>query len=158
MAGASSTATAGGAVAPPVRIPHRALAEAILNRARSMPANDRMELRFALEPEDLGPVRVQIVSRGDRIEVRIVAHSGAAVDALGNGLSRLTSQLVEAGFRDPAVQLALDDSGGGGARRDHGESGQSPGDRPFVPEPSVFDASMRPDGASAASGRLDRTA
>ena len=141
------------------RIPHQDLAEALVARARALPANGSLELRFALEPEDLGPVRVQIVSRGEQIEIRILATSGAAVEALGTGLGRLTSQLVEAGFKDPAIQLALGDSADPGGRRSAHDTGDHPHrPRSFVRERPVLESLVRPDGSALRAGRLDRTA
>ena len=47
-------------------------------RARALPPNGTLELRFALEPEHLGPVRIRIESHGEMLRIRIVASSGAS--------------------------------------------------------------------------------
>jgi hypothetical protein len=140
------------------RLAHVDLAGAIAARSRALPAEGSVELRFALEPEDLGPVRVQILSRGERIEVRILAATGAAVDAIGTGLSRLTSQLVEAGFRDPSIELALDDAGGSGGRHETADGGERPPrDRRSATARAATDC-LVPTAGRAPAGRLDRTA
>ena len=107
----SGRATASGTTS----LPPSAMVGAILARARSMPRNGSIELRFALEPNDLGLVRVRIETSGKTMRVQIAAASGGAVDALQSGVSRLTGQLQQAGFQDPDVQLSLDDAANGSA-------------------------------------------
>jgi hypothetical protein len=86
-----------------------ALAETIVARARSLAGDGSLEVRFALEPEDLGTVRIRIEARGDELRIRIVASSVSAAEALSVGLSRLTAQLTENGGRPPLIDLAFED-------------------------------------------------
>jgi hypothetical protein len=158
IAGGTGTASLAAPVAPPIaRVSAVDVAEAIVARSRTLPADGSVDLHLALEPEDLGPVRVQILTRGDRIDVRIVATNGAAIDALGPGLSRLASQLVEAGYRDPGIELALDDRGSGSHGHDREDrSDRSPHDHRSFADRMTDDFLART--APLAAGRLDRTA
>ncbi|HEU4402292.1 MAG TPA: flagellar hook-length control protein FliK [Candidatus Polarisedimenticolia bacterium] len=127
-----AAAAARGATASPgasdgaVPLPYQALAQAIAERARTSSATGAVEVDFALLPADLGRVRVRIETRGQEIRIAISASSGSALEALAPGLSRLTSQLQEAGFRNP--HLSLDLQGGAGPapqQHDPDESRQS---------------------------------
>ncbi len=92
------------------RVHHQALATAIAAKARAVPQDGSVELRFALEPEDLGAVRVRIESRGDQLKIKIIASSGAAVDSLSSGIGKLASQLTEPGMKEPEIDLTFSDS------------------------------------------------
>lgn len=83
------------------------MARAILARAAEIKPDGTAELRFALQPADLGEVRVSIESRGERVKIVLEAASLAAVETLAPGLARLTSELESAGYRHPEVQLQL---------------------------------------------------
>ncbi len=146
------------------RVPHQALAEAIVARARAGPQNGSLELRFALEPDDLGPVRVRIRSRGDGVKIRIIAWSSAAVDTLGSGVARLHAQMQDAGFRDAQIDLGLDDTTHArGEHERHDANGETSRDRrghdvtadsPHAPDTTQIDSQR----SSNRQGRLDRTA
>ena len=84
--------------------------EAIAARARNLPRGGAVQLRFTLQPEDLGTVQIRIESRGDELRIRIGVSSAPAADALQSGLPRLVSQLQEAGIRDPQVAVLMDHS------------------------------------------------
>ncbi len=123
----------GGDVAKPSEILHEVpatpvsldtLAQAIVGRARAIPRNGSVVVRFALEPADLGAVRVRIEGRGDHVRVQIEASSQAALDTLGTGLPRLTTQLQDAGYRHAEVSLSLDSAAdpSAHARREQAES------------------------------------
>ncbi len=92
------------------RVHHQALATAIAAKARAVPQDGSVELRFALEPEDLGAVRVRIESRGDQLKIKIIASSGAAVDSLSSGIGKLVSQLTEPGMKEPEIDLTFSDT------------------------------------------------
>jgi len=103
--------------AEPVR--YEMLAQAILARARALPAPGPIELRFHLIPEGLGPVTVRMGSRGRKIRVEIAASTAGARDLLAAEAGRLGEALERHGFRDPQVRVGLDlgsgRGGGGGA-------------------------------------------
>jgi hypothetical protein len=141
-----------------VRLPHADLAEALVARARALPADGSLELRFALEPEDLGTVRVQILSRGEHLEVRILATSGAAIDAIGPGLSRLTNQLLDAGFRDPAIELSLEQHGAHAGGHDGRDAAANTPTHRRSERPSPVAEPFAAAERSRAAGRLDRMA
>jgi flagellar hook-length control protein FliK len=138
------------------RVHHRALAEAIVARARRLPQNGSVEVRFALEPKDLGLVRVRIESRGEQLRIRILASSGAAVDALSSGVAKLAAQLSEAGGKSPVIDLAVDDALGAGTQQRHGES--NPGRRPNPGRQGIESPNRTPTRSTRASGRLDMMA
>jgi hypothetical protein len=116
-----NAAGAPAAVIAPLR--HEALAEAIVARARALPANGALEVRFALEPADLGPVRIRIETLGQHVRIEISAASRASVDALAPGLARLAADLQEAGFRKPEITLGLDFTRDPGAEQPrHGQA------------------------------------
>jgi hypothetical protein len=141
------------------RLAHANLADAIVARARALAPGGSIGLNFALEPEELGMVRIHIEARGDDLRVRIVAASGAAVEALSGGISRLSSQLHDAGFKDARIDLTFEDSTGRGPReRDEGgwrQDDDAQRTRPQVPA-VVVDA--RRTSAHGATTRLDRMA
>lgn len=142
------------------RLAQAHLAEAIVARARNLAPGGSIELRFALEPEALGMVRVHIEARGDELRVRIVAASGAAVESLSGGISRLSSQLHDAGFKDARIDLTFEDSAGRGPR-ERGEGGwgqddRAPRTRPQVVPAAIIDAQRST--RQSAMTRLDRMA
>ncbi len=94
--------------APVETVRHELLAQAIVAKARALPATGAIELRFQLLPEELGPVGVRVASRGRRIRVDIAAATDAALDALSAQLGRLGAALERHGFRDPDVRVGLD--------------------------------------------------
>ncbi len=104
-----------------VPVHHAALAESILARARALPETGAVEVRFALEPEGLGTVRVRIESRGEHVRIEIQATSRAAIETLSPGISRLAAHLQEAGYRDAEIHLDLGTSGGAGSTGNRGE-------------------------------------
>jgi flagellar hook-length control protein FliK len=146
-----------GTIAPreTLTLPHEALAQAILTRARALPENGAVELRFALDPPDLGAVRVRIEARGSHVRIDIETASHAAASALAPGIARISNELHHAGYPDPQISLGPDASHDGHANarsRDGGSSHE--GGRPHRRDA---------DGESATrsrreSGRLDRTA
>ena len=120
--------------------------EAVVARARAVPRNGAVELRFALQPENLGTVWVRIESREDRLRIRLTASSETAADFLASSLPRLGSQLnqpggpqtqIEIDYSDAADSSALserreDASGSTRDRRSHAES--TPQDSTALPE------------------------
>jgi len=135
------------------------LAETIVARALDTSRPGVTELRFALDPEDLGPVRIRIEASGDRVLVRIVATSGAAAQHLGGGIPRLVAQLQHAGFGDAHVDLSFDDGGAGAGPHDrdgNGEPGRS-GSSPRSPW-AVVEPLASPTHPVARSGGLDLVA
>ena len=70
------------------------LVERVLEHAQTLRLGQRVELRFRLNPEDLGSVQVTIRADGDRLRVRLVADSAAGAEALQHGAAR---QQLEAG-------------------------------------------------------------
>ena len=136
-----------------VPVHHAALAESILARARALPETGAVEVRFALEPEGLGTVRVRIESRGEHVRIEIQATSRAAIETLSPGISRLAAHLQEAGYRDAEIHLDLGTSGGA----DHtGNRGERPdrGTAIGTPEPGDNVAAER--GASSAPAARPR--
>ncbi len=125
----SGTNHAGGSARSPELVPvrHELLAQAILARARTVPRNGSVKLRFALEPQDLGQVRVRIESAGEHLRIEIAAATHAAVDTLHGGIARLVSQLHEAGFKDPDVNLLLDPGDTRDARAESGSASRDDG-------------------------------
>lgn len=135
-AGTAGTTAAGEplpAFAP--RVDLRGLVDAIVSRARG--GNGRVELRFALTPEDLGTVRVHMESAGDRLTIRILAATQAAHDAIARDLPRLVEALRGPGSPAPDVEVEVDAgtergadprSGAGGHDR-QGEAGAERGAR-----------------------------
>jgi hypothetical protein len=108
----------------PIQVHYGNLVEAIVARARALPRNGTVRLRFALQPADLGIVKVRIDTRGQAVRVEIAATSSQAVDTLNQGVSRLSQQLQDAGYRDPDVQLTLDTAGDSGASAKHSQHAQ----------------------------------
>jgi hypothetical protein len=92
----------------PAPVAPDAMIEAIVARAKSMPANGTVEVRFALDPQDLGSVRIHLETKGDQVRVEILAANDAALDTLGAGIQKLQRQLEDAGFRHAEIRLDLD--------------------------------------------------
>ncbi len=144
------------------RVHHQALATAIAAKARAVPQDGSVELRFALEPEDLGAVRVRIESRGDQLRIKIIASSGAAVDSLSSGIGKLVSQLTEPGMKEPEIDLTFSDTAEHSEQSDRDgksemtQSGSSTsdtsGDLATTTSPTTFDNS------SGSTTQLDRMA
>lgn len=135
------------------------IAQAILARARALPASGAIELRFQLLPEDLGPVSVRLESRGRRIRVEIAASRDGALDALSAQASRLGEALERLGFRDPQVRLGLEL----GSRQESAAGGKEEGGtlHPPATERRGGDgpprASHRAPARAARTNRLDIT-
>lgn len=92
----------------PAPVAPDAMIEAIVARAKSMPASGTVEVRFALDPQDLGSVRIHLETKGDQVRVEILAASDVALDTLGAGIPKLQRQLEDAGFRHAEIRLDLD--------------------------------------------------
>ncbi|ANM30533.1 hypothetical protein ABI59_14545 [Acidobacteria bacterium Mor1] len=101
-------ATRGEAKTAPIPIRPGALAQTLVAQARNMPQNGSMQLRFSLQPEDLGLVKVRIDAKGGQLRIEILASSGQALDAIQSGVARLGSSLQDAGIRDTQIDLGLD--------------------------------------------------
>lgn len=148
--------------APVPRVHHQALAESIVARARQVPENGSVEVRFALEPEHLGHVRVEITSRGDQLKIRILTASGAAADVIGQGLAKLSQELSDTG-RVPTIDIAVDDTLGTGSEGRSETGRQAAGDR-RPRSTRIVSAEPRPaarptrQSHSNEDGQLDRTA
>jgi hypothetical protein len=120
----TAQSAAAGAKQPAIPIHYASLAEAIVARTQALSRNGTTRLRFALEPNDLGLVKVKIDSRGQAVRVEIAASTSQAVDTLNQGANRLSQQLQDAGFKDAQVQLTLDTSTDSGAQAKHSQHAQ----------------------------------
>jgi flagellar hook-length control protein FliK len=131
-------------------LPHEALAHAIVTRARALPENGAVEVRFALEPADLGAVRVEIETRGRQVRIHIETATEAAASVLSPGVARLATDLHSAGYPDPHVSVSTSPEHGQRETLPNGRNGTPPehGER----ETSPRREERRKD------GRLDRTA
>jgi hypothetical protein len=139
---------------------HEALAQTILARARSLPADGSVEVRFILSPPELGAVRIRIEARGEQLRVELVAGTQAAADTLHSGLPRLTSHLNQAGFSQADVTLDLESSADPGVQtgQQRGENARASAGTPArQPTRETTDGS-EPGTETAESGRLDRIA
>jgi len=118
--------------ATPVRT--ELLAQTVLAEARQLPPNTPVELRFALQPEDLGTVRVRILAAGEQLHVKLITDSSAASGALNAGVPRLMHHLQDAGFRDAEVTLTLETSTDSTPQQRHGdrETARDPKPAPTV--------------------------
>ncbi len=144
------------------RVHHQALATAIAAKARAVPQDGSVELRFALEPEDLGAVRVRIESRGDQLKIRIIASSGAAMDSLSSGIGKLASQLTEPGMKEPEIDLTFSDTAEHSEHSDRDRKGETTQAGSAMSETSGDLASTAPttrlDNNSGSTTQLDRMA
>ena len=133
-------------------LPHEALAQAILSRARALPQNGALELRFALEPVDLGAVQVRIETRGRQVRIEIETATHAAASVLTPGIAKLTAELHSAGYHDPQVSVGTDAKGG--------DASSETGQRETSPQGKRRGGTQ--EGATykreKGDGRLDRTA
>jgi flagellar hook-length control protein FliK len=139
---------------------HAALAQAILARARSLPADGGVEVRFALSPPELGTVRIRIEARGEQLRIEFVAGSQAAADALGSSLPRLAHNLSQAGCSQAEVTLDLESSTDTGMQtgQQRGEDARRSSDRARAQQPPVAADTPEPGRGGAGPGRLDRMA
>jgi|GEM_PF-4874912 len=163
-AGAPTSASGSGVSSTtiPQAVHYTRLAEAIAARARTLPGDGQAQVRFSLEPEDLGLVKVRIRTQGDLVRVHIVAASGHAADALQHGIARLSGQLEAAGFKNPDIQLSMDSahdptvpnqgaapqqernaSGSGSGGRGRNRTGRQPGNEPMEVAGTGGNASYR---------------
>jgi hypothetical protein len=153
------TQVRGGPIETTTALEPSSMLDAILARARGLQRNGTLELRFTLRPEDLGPVRVRIESRGEQLRIRIVAASGSAIDTLSSGLPRLAAHLQEAGFRDADVDLQLDDTSAGQAGHERQSAAARRSARHAHPVRDSADKPVdKPAPVRAPSSRLDRVA
>lgn len=135
-------------------LPHEALAQTILTRARALPENGAVELRFALDPPDLGAVHVKIEARGHEVRIQIETATHAAAGALAPGLAKLTTELHAAGYPDPQISLGTSPEHGQRETSPNGRNGASPeqGQRETSPKREERGYKRRE------AGILDRTA
>lgn len=84
------------AARPELPVTRGELAVRIAELAR--PEQPRMEVRLRLDPASLGEVRVQIDARGDSVDVRIVAATPEAREALADSRSQLRQELERQGL------------------------------------------------------------
>lgn len=140
-------------------VSHEALAQAIVARAREIPGDGRLEVRFVLEPADLGLVRVRIETRAKQVSIEILASSRSAVDALAPRLARLSADLLGAGFKEPTISLDFGSSTDPSAHaRHHGQGGgRGASGSPRAPRGPLGDPVAAGAGPLAPSSRLDRT-
>lgn len=115
--------------APPEPPPARQAAEAISAALSTPGGSDRVEL--VLRPEELGRVRFELRSEGDRLFVTLTADRPETMDLLRRHLPELRAELELAGYG--AADLTFGQSGTpGGQAEGHGPAASTD----FLPMPS----------------------
>lgn len=132
---------------PPDAPPARQAAEAISAALTSPGGSDRVEL--VLRPEELGRVRFELRSEGDRLFVTMTADRPETMDLLRRHLPELRAELEQAGYG--AADLNFGQSGNpGGQAEAHGPAASAE----FLPMPPPSPA-LPPAPRATASGGLD---
>lgn len=138
-----STPPAPASAPPPA--PAVQLAEAVVKHAHITEHEGSVEFRMRLDPPDLGPVRVRLVSAGDEIHGHLVVADDAVRRMVESQLPELRQRLQDAGVSVQRFDVATDPGGWAGGNRNPY--------REFPPAP-VSDGTPRPGApAPAANGR-----
>lgn len=117
---AAAIATAGGREAPhPFRMegaeradvasPARQVAEHV--GRMELRAGERREVEIQLSPEHLGRVRLYLALEDGALQARIVASTGESRELLRQDVQQLRQTLLDQGFKQVSVQVALGNSG-----------------------------------------------
>lgn len=132
---------------PPDAPPARQAAEAISAALSNPGGSDRVEL--VLRPEELGRVRFELRSEGDRLVVTMTADRPETMDLLRRHLPELRAELEQAGYG--AADLNFGQSGTPGGQA---EAHVPAASTDFLPMPSPPPA-LPPAPRATASGGLD---
>lgn len=141
---AQSEPTASPSSSPPPP-PARQLAEAVSAAMTGSGQTDRIEL--VLRPEELGRVRFELRSEGDRLVVTLTADRPETMDLLRRHLPELRVELEQAGFGGASLDFGQPGTPGG-----RGMAGNSAENTDLPPLPALLPAAPLLPRAMATSG------
>lgn len=121
------------------------LAEAVAARVPEAPTR----FTVTVTPESLGPVDVQLVVRGQGVELSMLAASAEAREALTNGMDELRAALADRGLQLTGADV--------GARSDSGQHPPRPRHADDEPSSAPAKKATAPTGASSPTPGAPRT-
>lgn len=110
-----TTPSAAGPSSPSAVAPTLAtqVADGVITHAQALSQNGTTEFRMRLDPPELGPVNVHLVSNGDEVHGHVVVSSESVRQMIESQLPELRQRLEAAGVTVQNFNVSADASGGG---------------------------------------------
>jgi len=124
------------------------VADGVISHAQALNQNGTTEFRMRLDPPELGPVNVHLVSTGDEIRGHVVVASDSVRQMIESQLPELRQRLEAAGVTVQNFNVTADPSGGGNRN-----ARQEPA--PDSPNPLPTMTRFRTNTTTRRSGQVD---
>lgn len=108
------TVTATAVQAPAAATPAVQVADAVVSHAHVLQREGAVEFHMRLDPPSLGPLQVQLVTRGDEVHGQVLCANDAVRQMIESQLPELRQRLEAAGVSVQQFNVATDPNTGGG--------------------------------------------
>lgn len=131
--------------------PAAQIADTIVTHARVLERDGGVEFQMRLDPPELGPLQIKLVTRGNEVHGQVLVADEAVRGMIESQLPELRQRLEAAGVNVQRFEVSADASGNGG-RNAYRDAAQE-----FAPRQQVVASVPRARVGRAASGTLDVT-